>query len=70
MAYSANQRLEPKVYTLWHNKLWLAVTAHADVSDIEASESNRVGFSFIWNDVNSHAEKIPEALARDIKTMK
>ena len=45
MAYSANQRLEPKVYTLWHNKLWLAVTAHADVSDIEASESNRVGFS-------------------------
>jgi hypothetical protein len=44
MAYSANQRLEPKVYTLWHNKLWLAVTAHADVSDIEASESNRSGF--------------------------
>jgi len=25
---------------------------------------------FIWNDVNSHAEKIPEALARDIKAMK
>ena len=25
---------------------------------------------FIWNGVNSHAEKIPEALARDIKAMK
>jgi hypothetical protein len=25
---------------------------------------------YIWNDVTSHAEKIPEALARDIKTMK
>lgn len=25
---------------------------------------------FIWNDVNSHAGKIPEALARDIKAMK
>jgi hypothetical protein len=25
---------------------------------------------FIWNDVTSHADKIPEALARDIKAMK
>jgi len=46
------------------------IVATVDIPRKELIGDAEAIIEFIWNDVNSHAENIPVALARDIKAMK